>query len=94
MFPPTSKRVSGLRLGWGEALPAPRRAPTHEYPEDPKTLGQRIRKRRMDEGLRVKDLAKLLGTNPWSVSHWESDGRRPSPKKLQRIEAWLTKQPE
>ena len=33
------------------------------YPKEPKTLGERIRKARMDKGLLIRELAALIGVS-------------------------------
>jgi transcriptional regulator with XRE-family HTH domain len=41
------------------------------YPTDPKTIGEMIRKRRLDLGLRQIDAAKMIGCDEMSVVNWE-----------------------
>lgn len=41
------------------------------YPVKVKTFGERIRKRRLDLGLRQDDLAEMLGVSRTSVAYWE-----------------------
>lgn len=47
------------------------------YPAKLKTLGDHLRKRRLDLGLLQKDVAKLLGTNLGSIVNWETNLRSP-----------------
>lgn len=42
------------------------------YPAAPKTLGEHLRKRRLDLGLRQEDVAPLLGVKTATVTKWES----------------------
>jgi hypothetical protein len=35
------------------------------YPEDPKTIGEQIRKRRLDLGIRQNDAARIIGCNEY-----------------------------
>ncbi len=55
------------------------------YPREPKTLGERIRKARMDKGLQIKELARLVGVTEDTVINWEVRGRKPRRKSLRRL---------
>ncbi len=48
------------------------------YPCAPKTVGERLRKRRMDLGLLQKDGAAILGVSTESVFHWETGVYEPA----------------
>ena len=48
-----------------------------EYPENPRTIGETIRKVRTDRGLMIRELAEFVGTNETTVINWELRGRRP-----------------
>lgn len=69
MDPPVSyrDRVALPNYGWRLTAPKPRPG----YPTELKHMGDCIRKRRMDLGLSRKELARELGTNGWTVKHWE-----------------------
>ena len=41
------------------------------YPRELRTIGDHVRKRRLDLGLRQKDVARLLGANVNTVTNWE-----------------------
>lgn len=67
-----------------------------DYPENPKTFGERLRKARIDAGLLIKDLAKKRGVAEDTVINWEVRGRMPRGKSrnaLGRVfhgcERWL-----
>ena len=47
------------------------------YPTDPKTIGEMIRKRRLDLGLRQIDAAKMIGCDEMSIVNWEKSHRTP-----------------
>jgi len=47
------------------------------YPTDPKTIGEMIRKRRLDLGLRQIDAAKMIGCDEMSIVNWEKGHRCP-----------------
>jgi DNA-binding XRE family transcriptional regulator len=41
------------------------------YPTKLITLGDHIRKKRLDLQLKQKDVAKLMGVNSWAIRSWE-----------------------
>jgi len=41
------------------------------YPIRPKNFGQKLRKKRMDLGLQIKELAKYFGVNQDTIINWE-----------------------
>jgi len=43
------------------------------YPENPVSLGDKIRKKRMDLKLLQKDVAKILGVTEDSITNWEKN---------------------
>jgi len=47
------------------------------YPTHPKTIGEMIRKRRLDLGLRQIDAAKIIGCDEMSIVNWEKGHRSP-----------------
>lgn len=55
------------------------------YPTELRTIGDRLRGRRMDLGLRQKDVAKLLGVTEDSVCYWENGRVRPSRSMLTKL---------
>jgi ribosome-binding protein aMBF1 (putative translation factor) len=60
-----------------------------KYPKDPRTLGDHIRKARMDRHLMVKELAKCVGVVPETVINWEKRNLTPTRKHMERIRAVL-----
>ena len=50
-----------------------------------KTLGQRIRKRRLEMGLKQVDLAALLGVNKGTIVNWEKDRNKPRSHELETV---------
>jgi transcriptional regulator with XRE-family HTH domain len=50
---------------------------TKGYPVDPKTIGEMIRKRRLDLGLRQIEAAKMIGCDEMSIVNWEKGHRTP-----------------
>ncbi len=62
------------------------------YPLKPQTLGEKIRKRRMDLGLFQKDVARMLGVATDTVTYWEKGRVKPSKKNLVKIQKFLSQQ--
>ncbi len=56
-------------------------------------LGKRIRKARMNKGLMIKELAKILGVTEATVINWEVKGRMPQGENLGRIERFIEGKP-
>jgi DNA-binding XRE family transcriptional regulator len=61
----------------------------YNYPKVLKTLGDHIRKKRLDLGLFQKDLAKLIGVDKTSVYNWENNKTHPAPRFFQKIVHFL-----
>jgi predicted transcriptional regulator len=59
------------------------------YPSVLKTVGDRLRARRLDLGLYQKDVAKLLGVDECSVWNWENNQKEAGRKSMSRITAFL-----
>lgn len=59
------------------------------YPEHLKTLGDYIRKRRLDLGLHQKDVAALVNATNSTVTNWEKNRTRPTLEFLPRIIEFL-----
>ena len=58
---------------------------TYGYPAAPQTLGEHVRKRRMDLGLSQQQLADRLGVNRGSVENWEYDNTVPHLRVLPKV---------
>jgi transcriptional regulator with XRE-family HTH domain len=56
------------------------------YPRDPKTLGERLRKRRLDLGLTQAELAKRIGCTERQIGIWERDQNQPRARQWPRIQ--------
>ena len=57
------------------------------YPTKPKTIGEHLRKRRMDLGLLQREVAVIIGVDTTTVFNWESNRTEPN---LQTWPAVLT----
>jgi len=68
----------GVTLRGQKPLPA-------AYPRALKTLGDRLRKRRQDVGLRQRDVATLLGVDEMTVNNWERGRTCPASWLVSRI---------
>jgi len=49
------------------------------------TLGQFIKKLRLEKGLEQRELAKRLRVHPNTIYDWENDRKRPSERKLKTV---------
>ncbi|HKZ19445.1 MAG TPA: helix-turn-helix transcriptional regulator [Acidimicrobiia bacterium] len=59
------------------------------YPRELLTLGDRLRKRRLDLGLLQKDVAQQLGVSKDTVRNWEANRTQPGRLFLLRIAEFL-----
>lgn len=59
------------------------------YPLEPKTLGERLRRRRFELGLRQRDLAERFGVSATMVGLWEMDRSQPLVGRLPAIDSFL-----
>lgn len=54
-------------------------------PHQLRTIGDHVRKRRVELGLRQKDVGDLVGAAKPTVAGWEARGMRPRPDVLARV---------
>jgi DNA-binding transcriptional regulator YiaG len=61
------------------------------YPATPRTLGEHLRKKRIDMGLSMPKLAKLLGVGvtDTAIEKWEKNQNRPTEPYRSRIVEFL-----
>jgi DNA-binding XRE family transcriptional regulator len=59
------------------------------YPTRPKTLGERLKKKRMDMGLFQKDVARVIGVSTDTITNWEKGRTKSSKNNLERIIRFL-----
>ena len=57
------------------------------YPD--RTLGERIKKWRLDQGLFQKELAKIIGVDEMTVVNWEKIKTRPMAAKLKKLKRFI-----
>lgn len=55
------------------------------YPIKPKTFGQKLREKRMDLGLRMKQIAQFLGVTQDAIINWELRNVKPSKENLEKL---------
>ncbi|MBU0477043.1 helix-turn-helix domain-containing protein [bacterium] len=60
-----------------------------KYPKNPKNFGERIRKKRMDLHLTMKDVAQKLGVSETTIYNWEIKGRKPYRRTEEKLRAIL-----
>lgn len=73
--------------------PDRRTEPRSTYPAELKTLGDHIRKRRLELNLSQASLAKKLGVNRNAICNWERALQEPSPAIMSKIVEFLGYQP-
>ncbi|MCD6422001.1 helix-turn-helix transcriptional regulator [bacterium] len=66
-----------------------KKPPPKGYPQNPKTLGDHLRKKRLDLGLLQKDVAKILGVSKDTVCNWENNRTSPSLRSIPKIIEFL-----
>jgi len=59
---------------YGETVQLPKK---QGYPKDPQTVGEHIKKRRMDLGLRQCDISEQLGISLATMTVWENNHGEP-----------------
>ena len=59
------------------------------YPKEPKSLGENIRKARMDKGLLIRELASQIGVTEDTVINWEVRDIKPEGRNLEKIREFL-----
>ena len=64
------------------------------YPKNPKNFGEMIRKRRMDLGLTMKELAQKTGVTETTVYNWELRNRKPYRRTEEKLRTILDLQEE
>jgi len=56
-----------------------------DYPERPRSLGERLRRIRLDLRLQVKQVAAAIDVCETAIANWERRGVVPTPRLLERI---------
>jgi len=59
------------------------------YPAKPKTFGQKLRKKRMDLGLQIKELAQFLGVTANTIINWELRDVKPGKINFEKLKRFF-----
>lgn len=76
-------------LPFSELRKTLKRTPYDGYPVNPVTLGEHIKKRRMDLALTQQQAAKKIGITKMFLFDLEHDGVQPNQSQAKKIEAFL-----
>jgi len=60
-----------------------------KYPKRPKNFGERLRKKRMDLGLTMKEVAQRAQVTETTVYNWEIRNRKPYRRREEKLKAVL-----
>ncbi|MGR3221007.1 MAG: helix-turn-helix domain-containing protein [Candidatus Anammoxibacter sp.] len=60
------------------------------YPANPKTIGEHMRKKRMDNRLMQSEVANIIGVSEESIWSWENGRTKPSKKNLKIINNFVS----
>jgi site-specific DNA recombinase len=66
-----------------------RKPSSQNYPENPATIGEQIRKKRIDSGLTQAGLAKILEVSVACITNWENNRSKPQISYYPRIHNFL-----
>lgn len=80
-----SRARSGLRLPFCQTTLTAKRPPEKAYPRELRTIGDHIRKRRLDLKLLQKEVARLLGVDTTTVTNWEKNRCGPTLRILPSV---------
>ena len=75
-------------------LRIPKHLTDRNYPTKPRDLGDHLRKKRMDRGLRQVDLANRLRVTEETVTNWELGRSKPATHLMARVIKFLGYDPE
>lgn len=54
-----------------------KKPPSPLYPKSLNTIGDHIRKVRLNRGLRQRDVAQIIGVDPFTILNWETGATKP-----------------
>jgi len=64
-----------------------------KYPKNPQTLGEKLRKARMDRKMTLKEAAALFGVTDTSVLNWETRGKIPEENRIKIVQEFIEGKP-
>ena len=59
------------------------------YPKNPQTLGEKLRKARMDRSMTLKETAALFGVTDTAVINWEIRGKMPMGENMEKVKTFI-----
>jgi len=59
------------------------------YPKEPKSFGEWLRKFRLDQGLLIKDFARLVGVSEDTIINWEKRNVKPRGRAREKLMEYL-----
>jgi DNA-binding transcriptional regulator YiaG len=71
-------------------LPIPKFIFKKRYPKNPANFGDRLRIIRMDAGLQIKELAKVIDVTEDTIINWEMRSVSPTSNNLKKIMKWIS----
>ena len=63
------------------------------YPKNPQTLGEKLKKARMDKGMTLKETAALFGVTDTSVLNWEIRSKMPGENRIKIVQEFIERKP-
>ena len=63
---------------------------SEDYPHDPQTLGDFLRKKRIDEGIERHQICEDLGIAFSTLQRWEENWIQPQLKNRRKLKKYLT----
>jgi DNA-binding transcriptional regulator YiaG len=69
-----------------ELVPLP---DTREFPNELKTIGDHLKKARLERKMLIKDVLEILGVNRWTLRQWEQNILEPFVYQYPKIIAFL-----
>lgn len=73
---------------------SPSRRGLRDVPATPRTLGDHLRKVRIESGLTLEQVARVLGVFWMTVHYWEHNRYAPKPQSREKIVEFLGYDPE
>ena len=89
MSDPQSSRRDTVALPFCHLAFSARKPPPDGYPKKPETLGDHLRKKRLDLGLLQKEVAERIGVHKATIYNWETNRKSPQLRFVPRIIEFL-----
>ena len=89
MWDPQSSRRGTVALPFCHLAFRARKPPPDGYPRALRTLGDHLRRRRLDLGLLQREVAEKLGVTKDSIHNWETNRKSPQLRFVPRIIEFL-----